>query len=300
MRGKSAIIALTAAMLALSSCSMQLNGATDSESGENSAATPQITQITQSPTPPPTAAPTPSPSIAAVTDYESIDNKGTGWGFVRKKGAPPEITAKQKSDLKDYGGVYLDEENEAALYLTFDEGYENGYTAQILDVLAEKKVPAAFFVTGQYLESQTELIQRMIDEGHIVGNHTAKHLNLPKQSTETVKAELDRLNEKCKELYGVEMKYMRPPEGEYSPRVLAIAKDMGYLTVFWSMAYKDWDANAQNGKQYAYDSVVPYIHGGAIILLHAVSSDNANALSEIIDAAREMGYEFKSLDDMNI
>ncbi len=229
---------------------------------------------------------------------EVQSDKGIGWGFVRKKGAPPEIPAKQTELLKKYNCYYIDESAEKTLYLTFDEGYENGYTSKILDVLKQTETPAAFFVTGPYLENQKELIQRMIDEGHIVGNHTVNHPNLPKQSTETIKKELNDLNKKCEEMYGVSMKYMRPPEGEYSERVLSTANDMGYKTILWSFAYKDWDINMQQGADYAFSQVTPYLHDGAILLLHAVSSDNANALEEIINYAKNEGFVFKSLDDL--
>lgn len=241
--------------------------------------------------------PSPVPTVVPIRDYEVMDSKGIGWGFVRKKGSEPELPSGQIADLEKNGGIYLDHSGEKNLYLTFDEGYENGYTAKILDTLAEKQVKAAFFVTGPYLESQKELIQRMINEGHIVGNHTVNHLNLPKQPTKTVQNELEELNKKSEELYGYSMHYMRPPEGEYSVKVLAIASDLGYKTVMWSMAYKDWDVNIQEGAAHAVNKVIPYLHPGAVMLLHAVSSDNTSALGEIIDTARGMGYEFKSLDE---
>lgn len=239
------------------------------------------------------------PSVTvAPTNYNDLDSKGIGWGFVRNKGVEPRITEEQRNVLESSGGYYMDHREERRLYLTFDEGYENGYTSKILDVLAQHEVPAAFFVTGPYLKNQPELIKRMIDEGHIVGNHTVNHLNLPKQPVDTVRAELNNLSRECEELYGYKMEYMRPPEGEYSERVLAVARDEGYKTVMWSMAYKDWDINSQKGSDYAYENVVPYLHDGAIILLHAVSSDNAEALGDIIDSARELGYEFYSLTDL--
>ena len=231
-------------------------------------------------------------------DYSDLDSKGIGWGFVRNKGMEPRITDEERNVLESNGGYYIDHREERRLYLTFDEGYENGYTSKILDVLAQKEVKAAFFVTGPYLKNQPELIKRMIDEGHIVGNHTVNHLNLPNQPVDTVKSELNNLSEECEKLYGYKMEYMRPPEGEYSERVLAVARDEGYKTIMWSMAYKDWDINAQKGRDYAYENVVPYLHDGAIILLHAVSSDNAEALGDMIDSARELGYEFYSLTDL--
>ena len=237
-------------------------------------------------------------AVNSMVNYDSLNSQGHGWGFVRKKGKEPEIPSAQVDLLEKNNGVYIDKKHEKTLYLTFDEGYENGFTAVILDTLQKTQTPAAFFVTGPYLENQGELIKRMIDEGHIVGNHTVNHLNLPKQPTETVKSEITTLNDRCNELYGYQMKYMRPPEGEFSEKTLAIVKDLGMCTVMWSFAYKDWDINAQKGADYAYESVMPYLHDGAVILLHAVSSDNAAALERIITDAKAQGYIFKSLDEL--
>lgn len=239
-----------------------------------------------------------SVSVSSDVSYNELDGTGSGWGFVKKEGAPPDMPAKITEALEKYGGCWMDTSGDKSLYLTFDEGYENGFTAVILDILQKTGTPAAFFVTGQYLEGQGELIKRMIDEGHIVGNHTVRHLNLPKQPVETVKAEICGLNEKCEELYGYKMEYMRPPEGEYSERTLAITHGLGMKTIMWSFAYKDWDVNVQKGADYAYRSVMPYLHDGAIILLHAVSSDNASALERIITDAKAQGYEFRSLDKL--
>lgn len=242
---------------------------------------------------------TPNPTMTPKpVNYEQLDSKGIGWGLVRIKGSEPQITEQQRKVLEENGGYYLDHRDEKRLYLTFDEGYENGYTSKILDVLAQKDVTAAFFVTGPYLKNQPELIKRMIEEGHIVGNHTVNHLNLPNQPVDTVKAEINNLSKECKEMYGYTMEYMRPPEGEYSERVLAIAQNEGYKTIMWSMAYKDWDVNTQKGSEYAYSQVIPYLHSGAVMLLHAVSSDNAQALGDIIDSARDLGYEFYSLAEL--
>ncbi len=237
-------------------------------------------------------------AVNSVGNYDSLSSQGQGWGFVRKKGKAPEIPLSQTNLLEKYNGFYIDKKDKKSLYLTFDEGYENGFTAVILDTLAKTKTPAAFFVTGPYLEGQSELIKRMIDEGHIVGNHTVNHLNLPKQPYETVMSEITELNNRCNELYGYEMKYMRPPEGEFSEKTLAVINDLGMKTVMWSFAYKDWDINSQKGADYAYESVMPYLHDGAVILLHAVSSDNAAALERIINDATAQGYTFKSLDEL--
>lgn len=242
-----------------------------------------------------------TPVSAYSAQYEAIDNKGSGWGFKKTKGKEPEIPAAQQEVLKKYNAFYMDMSRPKRLYLTFDEGYENGYTASILDTLKEKNVPAAFFITAPYAKTQQELIKRMIAEGHILGNHTVHHPNLPKLAdAEQIAAELNEMNALVLDMYGCEMKYMRPPEGEYSERVLAVAKDLGFKTVLWSFAYRDWDVNAQKGREYAVNEVVPYFHNGAVLLLHAVSKDNAEALGEIIDKARADGYEFASLDEIII
>lgn len=248
-----------------------------------------------------TASPSPVPTVSATIppqNYDNLSADGKGWGLVRKKGTPPDVDTKSAKLLEEHNGFYIDHTDEKVMYLTFDEGYENGFTSKILDVLAEEEVTAAFFVTGPYLKNQTELVRRMLDEGHIVGNHTVNHLNLPKQTAEKVQSEIDELNKLCGQMYGAQMRYMRPPEGEYSEKVLAVAEDMGYKTIMWSFAYKDWDINLQKGKEYAIGQVVPYFHNGAILLLHAVSSDNAAALRDIIKAAKAEGYEFKSLDNL--
>ena len=241
---------------------------------------------------------TQSAASVSAADYSALDGSGIGWGFVKKKGHAPDISNKEKETFAKYDCYYIDENAPKAMYLTFDEGYENGYTSKILDVLESTQTPAAFFVTGPYLENQTELVERMIKDGHVVGNHTVNHPNLPKQSVETVQKELSDLNKMSEEKYGYTMHYMRPPEGEWSERVLAVARDMGYKTILWSFAYKDWDRNAQKGKDYAFKQVTPYFHDGAILLLHAVSSDNADALESIINCAKEQGYTFRSLDEL--
>lgn len=238
-----------------------------------------------------------APVSAFSAQYESLDNKGSGWGFKKIKGSEPEITAAQQEELAEYNAFYMDMTRPKRLYLTFDEGYENGYTASILDTLKEKDVPAAFFITAPYAKTQQDLIKRMIDEGHILGNHTVNHPNLPKLAdAEKIASELNEMNQLVYSMYQYEMKYMRPPEGEYSKRVLAVANDLGFKTVLWSFAYRDWDINAQKGREHALSEVIPYFHDGAVLLLHAVSSDNAQALGEIIDKAREQGYVFASLD----
>ena len=262
--------------------------------------------ITATPTVTPTTTPTVAPSTPKPTPvYQSssssgaLDNTGSGWGFVKKKGQKPDIPKKTQELFAKYDAYYMDPSEEKVLYLTFDEGYENGFTAPILDTLKECNVPAAFFITGSYFDRETELVTRMVNEGHIVGNHTENHPNLHKLADPAkMLKEFSELDDKFYQKYGIHMKYMRPPEGEYSERVLATAQSAGYKTMFWSFAYKDWERDNIRGSQYAFDAVTPYLHSGCIILLHAVSQDNANALEDIINYAKEHGYTFKSLDEL--
>lgn len=229
--------------------------------------------------------------------YEAYSNTMYGWGLKKNVNALPEIPDSIREMMTTYHAIYLDD-TPRTLYLTFDEGYENGYTAQILDVLKENDVKAAFFVTGSYLEKEEELVRRMLDEGHIVGNHTVHHPSMPRlESTEKVREEITALNEICLEKYGREMKYFRPPCGEYSERTLKIANDLGYTNVFWSFAYKDWDVKAQKGTEYAYDQIKKGVHDGAVLLLHAVSKDNAAVLDRVIKDLKNEGYSFKSLEE---
>ena len=187
------------------------------------------------------------------------------------------------------------------IYLTFDNGYENGFTEKVLDVLNKEQVPAAFFVTGHYLESAPDLVKRMAKEGHIVGNHSWTHPDLTRVSDERILEELEKVRKKTEELTGNKtMKYLRPPRGIFSERTMAIAKKQGYTHVFWSLAYVDWKTDQQKGAQYAYDNIMKQIHPGAVILLHTVSKDNADALERVIQDLKKQGYTFKSLDDLKI
>lgn len=273
---------------------------TENQATPTPTVTPTVTAVpTAEPTTEPTVVPTPIAEKKTDGDYSALNNDGSGWGFRKRKGAEPDIYQSTKDLFAKYNTYYMDQSKPKAMYLTFDEGYENGYTAKILDTLKKCNVKAAFFVTRPYLEKQTDLINRMISEGHTVGNHTVNHPNLPKlENSGKVSEELNALNKKCKELYGIEMKYMRPPEGEYSERVLAIADDLGYKTILWSFAYRDWETDSQKGADYAFEQVTPYFHDGAILLLHAVSSDNAAALESIINEAKSQGYEFRTLDEL--
>jgi len=241
---------------------------------------------------------------SVANDARTIDtaavpsSKKNGWGIKKNKNSPPDVPEDIKGMLRKYNSFYMDNSGEKTLFLTFDEGYENGYTGQILDTLKKCEVKAAFFVTKPYLEKETELVKRMIDEGHIVGNHTMNHPDMTTLSDEKIGEELNGLNKIYNEMYGGEMKYMRPPEGAFSERVLSAANNLGYKTVFWSFAYKDWDVNSFKGADFAYNQITPYIHDGAVILLHAVSKDNADVLERVINYAKGEGYTFSSLDSI--
>lgn len=231
----------------------------------------------------------------------ALDNKTYAWGFRRMKdGVQPEFTVSYANVLKKYEGIYVGNEEKKVVYLTFDEGYENGYTATILDTLKEKDVPATFFVTQPYVKKNQELVQRMIDEGHIVGNHTVNHPSMPSVTDdEKLKNEIMNLHNYVKENFGYDMSFLRPPKGEYSERTVAISKNLGYITVLWSQAYDDWDVNNQKGVDYAKKMILNNLHNGAVILLHAVSKDNTEVLGEVIDEIRNRGYEIRSLDEFS-
>lgn len=229
--------------------------------------------------------------------YGTLSNKKYGWGLKKNKNAPPDVPAETVELLEKYGAIYIDTAPHT-VYLTFDEGYENGYTAQILDVLKENNVPAAFFVTGPYLKKEEALIKRMVKEGHIVGNHTVNHPSMPAvQSAEKLEKEILELSENFESVTGEKMKFFRPPMGEYSERTLSITQDLGYTSVFWSFAYKDWDTKAQQGTDYAYQQIMDGVHDGAILLLHAVSKDNADVLDRVIKDLKSAGYRFESLEN---
>ena len=185
------------------------------------------------------------------------------------------------------------EQHKGKVYLTFDEGYENGYTPKILDVLKEKGVSAVFFVTLSYAKNEPELIQRMIDEGHVVGNHSARHPNMTKITMEEAYAEVSDLHNYISENFGYDMYLFRPPEGAFSERSLALLQKMGYRTVCWSFAYADWDPANQMEHQKAFERITRNVHDGEIYLLHAVSETNTAILGDVIDHVRNSGYTFE-------
>ncbi|MGG1289851.1 delta-lactam-biosynthetic de-N-acetylase [Bacillus smithii] len=233
-----------------------------------------------------------------ATPASALSNQPIHWGFKKaQNGKPAEAGQEYDELLAKYGSYYKGPSNKKILYLTFDNGYENGYTAQILDVLKKEHVPATFFVTGHYLKTAPELVQRMVKEGHIVGNHSWSHPDLTQVSDEKLKLELKKVKEETAKLTKQkEMNYMRPPRGILSERTLALAKEEGYTHVLWSLAFVDWQTNNQKGWKYAYQNIMAQAHPGAILLLHTVSKDNAEALEKVIQDLKKEGYQFKSLD----
>lgn len=219
---------------------------------------------------------------------------------VAKNGEAHEISKNVQKffESNNYNAFCLDTKSkEKVLYLTFDCGYENGYTEKILDVLKEKNVNAAFFCTLPQVKENPELIKRMIDEGHIVGNHSVTHPSFAEISENQMRDEIVTMDEYLRTNFNYSEPYFRFPKGEYNEAALDVVNSLGYTSVFWSLAYSDWDLNKQKGADFAYETVVSRLHSGAVILLHSVSPDNANALGKIIDKAREEGYSFKSLRD---
>ena len=203
--------------------------------------------------------------------------------------------------LKNHQAIFLGNTDKKVLYLTFDNGYENGNTGQILDVLKEKHVPAIFFVTGHFVKEQPDLVKRMANEGHLIGNHSWSHPDMTRISDEQIRQELEKVRiEVAKLTQQQTMSYVRPPRGIFNNRVLGESRKHGYTNVFWSIAYRDWETNRQQGWNYAYTNVIGQLHPGAVILLHTVSRDNTLALDKIIDEARARGYEFNRLDALEV
>ena len=222
------------------------------------------------------------------------------WGLsFRQEGQPPAGPAGQ-TQLDQYDAVYLGDTNRPVLYLTFDAGYENGNTEKILDVLKAHRIPAAFFLVGNYMERNPELVRRMAAEGHIVGNHTMHHPDMSKLSDPAAFAkELQDLENLYQQITGEELKkYYRPPQGIYSEENLNMAKNLGYKTVFWSLAYVDWNNDAQPTEEEAFAKLLPRTHNGAVVLLHSTSRTNGEILDRLLTRWEEMGYSFGSLDQL--
>ncbi len=301
-----------ALILVLGACSSRNNGSSSSVVPPASSAQSQVSSV------PPAASSLPGESSkphesskpnesskastpAMSTDFAEIgalSSKKLGWGpggpvdqLNRSSGA----VAYQEKYGK-YNADFIGPETSKTIYLTFDEGYENGYTEKILDVLKEKNVSAVFFVTMPYVKSNPELVQRMIDEGHIVGNHSDKHLSFPTMPLAEAKEDVMRLHDYMKSEFNYEMTLFRFPMGEFSEQMLALMKSCNYRSVFWSFAYKDWLVDDQPDHAAALEKIKKSVHPGAIYLLHAVSKTNTEILGRVIDDLRSDGYTFSKYD----
>lgn len=232
---------------------------------------------------------------------KSVTTSATGnWGLSFQEDGKPPVANATYEDLKQYDAYYAENTDQKVIYLTFDAGFENGNTPAILDALKKHNVPATFFVVGNFLSDNPDLIKRMVEEGHIVGNHTYTHPDMSKISTmESFSKEIQDVEKLYQEITGKEMiKFYRPPQGKYSEENLKMAKELGYKTFFWSLAYVDWYQDKQPTKEEAFDKLLGRIHPGAVVLLHNTSSTNGQILDELLTKWEEMGYTFKSLDQM--
>ncbi len=240
-------------------------------------------------------------AIAAVVLAQFPKSIATGnWGLsFQREGAVP-IGPASAEELRRYNAAYLGDTGKKVIYLTFDAGYENGSTARILDALKKHNASAAFFLVGNYIEKNADLVRRMVEEGHIVGNHTMHHYDMSKLGDKAAfSKELTDLEECFRQVTGKELpKFYRPPQGIYSQSNLEMAKELGYKTVFWSLAYVDWKNDAQPTAEEAYAKLLPRIHDGAVVLLHSTSQTNAAILDELLTKWESMGYTFGSITEL--
>ena len=236
----------------------------------------------------------------AITIFHSSVLQTGSWGLsFHQEGTAP-IGNAGVYQLRQYDAAYIGDTTKKVLYLTFDAGYENGCTEKILDTLKKHQVPAAFFLVGNYIEKNADLVRRMADEGHIVANHTMHHYDMSKLTDRaSFTKELQDLETLYRETTGREMaKFYRPPQGIYSEENLKMAKALGYKTVFWSLAYVDWNNDAQPTKEQAFSKLLPRTHDGAVVLLHSTSRTNAEILEELIVKWKEMGYSFGTVEEL--
>jgi len=222
------------------------------------------------------------------------------WGLGGYGNEMKPIGIASAEELKEYDAYYVGDGEEKVIYLTFDAGYENGNTEPILDALKKHHAPATFFVVGHYLESAPELVKRMVNEGHCVGNHTYHHLDMSQISDmDSFRKEMEDVSKLFAEITGKELSmYYRPPQGKYSVENLRMAKEMGYKTFFWSLAYVDWYQDKQPSKEEAFEKLTGRIHPGAIVLLHSTSQTNGEVLDELLGKWESMGYCFRPLSDL--
>ncbi len=231
-------------------------------------------------------------SVAVLAD-------ASNWGLSFQNEGQPPVANASTEELAKYNALYIGDTSKKVIYLTFDAGYENGNTAPILDALKKHNVHATFFLVGNYIDTAPELVKRMVDEGHTVGNHTCTHPDMSQISDKTsFEKELKDLEEKYTNLTKKEfVKLYRPPQGKFSENNLQMAKELGYTTVFWSLAYVDWYENDQPTKEEAFEKLLSRVHSGAVVLLHSTSKTNGEILDELLTKWEEMGYTFGTLTD---
>ncbi len=234
-------------------------------------------------------------------DLDALDSTSVDWSFKRNTDHTP-VTGYYTIDLDLFGAYFINHNaaEEKVVYLTFDEGYENGFTPEILDTLAANNVKATFFLTKPYIDSNPELVKRMIEEGHQAGNHSKTHGDFGSMSDDTIYEELTQTADAFEEVTGQKMDpFFRPPSGKYSERALYVIRKLGFRSIFWSMAIPDdWNVEAQPGKEYVYNHVMTNYHNGCIILLHAVSESDTQALDDILKDLKAEGYRFGSLYEL--
>ena len=235
--------------------------------------------------------------ILALLSFPVLIISANEYGVGKNKtGERPNVSIKT---IEENNGYTIGSDDKR-IYLTFDCGYENGYTLKILDVLKETDTKACFFITGHYLNSSYDIVKRMITDGHTIGNHTYSHKSFNVSSNEEILNDIKMLEDLYKEKTGLTMsKYIRPPKGEYTEKSQKLLADNGYSSIFWSLAYVDWYKDKYYGNHYSYNNVMKKIHNGAIILMHSVSKDNTLDLKDIIIDLKEKGYIFSSLDDLS-
>ena len=238
--------------------------------------------------------------LCAFYTFRSATVTTENWGLSFGESNAPPVANESAEKLKEFDAFYIGDTEKNTIYLTFDAGYENGNTAKILDTLKKHNVKAAFFVVGNYISSSPELIKRMADEGHIVANHTYHHPDMSSISDiESFKEELLTLETIYKDTCGYDMpKLYRPPQGKYNENNLKMAKDLGYKTILWSLAYVDWYENEQPDPQDAINKLTERIHPGAVVLLHSTSSTNAEILDKLLTKWKDMGYTVDTVDKL--
>ena len=235
---------------------------------------------------------------STLTSAKELSNKKIEWGIKRNANhEQPDLGKENIEIIKNNNAIAIGNKNDKVIYLTFDSGYEAGYTPKILETLKENNVPAVFFITAHYLNTQPDLVKQMIDDGHVVGNHTVNHKSMPSLTEEQINKEVMDLHKSMNDKFQYEMKYIRPPKGEFSERTISITNSLGYKTVMWSFAYEDWNENKQPDKETAKKKIIDNVHNGEVMLLHATSKTNSEILNDVIKEIKNMGYEFKNINE---